>query len=81
MARGWESKSVEEQLAEKESAALSQDEIVHRKRLVEAQRQREKQALELQHERILNERTSNPNRRAALEAALADIEAKLKNFS
>ncbi|HEV2462495.1 MAG TPA: hypothetical protein VGT04_01715 [Acidobacteriaceae bacterium] len=72
---------MEEQLAEKESATLSQDEIAHRRRLADAQRQREKQALELQHERILNERTSNPNRRAALEAALADIEAKLKSFS
>lgn len=73
---------MEEQLAEKESATtLSVDEIAHRKRLAEAKRQREKQALELQHERILNERTSNPNRRAALEAALADIETKLKSFS
>lgn len=81
MAKGWESKFVEEQVAERESAAVNQDEIVHRKHLAEAQRQREKQALDLQHERILNERTSNPNRRAALKAALADIEAKLKNFS
>ena len=81
MARGWESKSVEEQLAEKESEALTQDEIAHRKRLADAKRQREKQSLELQHERILSERTSNPHRRAALEAALADIEAKLKSFS
>lgn len=72
---------MEEQLAEKESEALTQDEIAHRKRLADAKRQREKQSLELQHERILSERTSNPHRRAALEAALADIEAKLKSFS
>jgi hypothetical protein len=77
MARGWESKSVEEQQAEKESTPISADEVAHRKRLAEAQRQRERQALELQHERILNERTSNPHRRAALEAALADIESRL----
>jgi len=38
---------------------------------------REKQALELQRERILSERTSSPHRRAALTAALSDIESKL----
>ena len=81
MARGWESKSVEEQQAEKESAPLSADELAHRKRLEEASKQRERQSLELQRERILDERTSNPIRRAALEAALADIEEKLKSFS
>lgn len=45
-----------------------------------AARLRERQALELQRERILNERTSNPIRRQALEAALAEIEAKLATF-
>lgn len=43
----------------------------------EAAVKRQRQALELQRERILDERTSSPVRRAALEAALADIEAKL----
>jgi hypothetical protein len=81
MARGWESKSVEEQLAEKESAPLSADETARRARLAQANHQRERQSLELQREKILNERTSNPIRRAALEAALADIEAKLKSSS
>ncbi|MBT9331446.1 hypothetical protein [Paracidobacterium acidisoli] len=42
-----------------------------------ANRQRERQSLELQKERILDQRTSSPHRRAALEAALADIEARL----
>ncbi|HEX4037121.1 MAG TPA: hypothetical protein VHX37_03605 [Acidobacteriaceae bacterium] len=37
----------------------------------------ERQALELQRERILDERTSSPIRRKALEAALNEIEAKL----
>jgi len=41
---------------------------------------RERQALELQRERILDERTSNPIRRQALEAALAEIEAKLEKL-
>lgn len=48
---------------------------------MEAARKRERQALELQRERILDERTSNPHRRAALEAALADIELKLSAIS
>ncbi len=43
----------------------------------QATRERERQSLELQRERILDERTSNPIRRKALEAALAEIEAKL----
>jgi hypothetical protein len=81
MARGWESKSVEEQVAEKESEPLSADETARRTRLASAQHQRERQALELQRERVLDERTSNPIRRAALAAALAEIEEKLKAFS
>ena len=39
-----------------------------------------RQALELQRKRILDERTSNPIRRAALEAALSEIEAKLSGL-
>ena len=81
MARGWESKSVEDQVAEKDSAPLSIDETARRTRLANAQHQRDRQALELQRERILDERTSNPHRRAALAAALAEIEEKLKKIS
>ena len=43
----------------------------------EADRKRQRQDLELQRERVLSERTSNPHRRQALENALADIEEKL----
>ena len=43
----------------------------------DADRKRQLQALELQRERILSERTSNTHRRAALAHALADIEVKL----
>jgi hypothetical protein len=81
MARGWDSKSVEEQVAEKQAGAENPDEAARHARAAHAQRERERQALELQHERILSERTSSPIRRAALEAALADIEKKLKTFS
>lgn len=42
-----------------------------------ADRKRQRQALELQRERILSERTSSPHRRSALSLALADIEEKL----
>lgn len=42
-----------------------------------AERKRRMQALELQRERILSERTSSPHRRSALTYALADIEEKL----
>ena len=45
--------------------------------LVEANRKRQRQALELQRERVLSERTSSPHRRQALEAALVDLEEKL----
>ena len=43
-----------------------------------AARQREMQSLSLQRENILSQRTSNPGRRAALEAALAQIEKQLQ---
>ena len=43
----------------------------------DAERKRQRQALELQRERVLSERTSNPHRRTALTNALADIEEKL----
>ena len=42
-----------------------------------AETQRLRQALELQRERVLSERTSSPHRRSALSQALADIEEKL----
>ena len=43
-----------------------------------AVRERQKQSLNLQRENILSQRTSNPARRAALEAALAQIEAQIE---
>jgi hypothetical protein len=82
MARGWESKSVEDQVEqqaqerqEHSGSPFNQDALA-----AVAARRREQQALELQRDRILDERTSNPIRRAALEAALGEIEAKLAAF-
>jgi len=85
MARGWESKSVEEQMAN----ALQQSEVgpgngfvsEETKRLAEQKRTklaRQKQALNLQRENILSQKTSHPARRAALEAALTQIEAQIE---
>lgn len=73
MARGWESKSVEEQQVE----ARASKTVAQNASLEEADRKRRRQALEMQRERILSERTSSPHRRSALELALADIEEKL----
>lgn len=42
-----------------------------------AANERRKQALNLQRENILSQRTSNPARRTALAAALAEIEAQI----
>ncbi|HMD77379.1 MAG: hypothetical protein ABSG60_02415 [Terracidiphilus sp.] len=41
-------------------------------------RERQKQSLNLQRENILSQKTSHPARRAALEAALAQIEAQIQ---
>ena len=74
MARGWESKSVEEQQAQTEAPKLQNQKI---EKAAEAEKARRRKELELQREHILSQRTSNPHRRTALETALADIEEKL----
>jgi len=73
MSRGWESKSVEEQQAQ----AAAPKPATPGNNAEAADRKRQRQALELQRERILSERTSSPHRRSALENALADVEEKL----
>jgi hypothetical protein len=45
---------------------------------VRTERERQKQALNLQRENILSQKTSNPARRTALEAALVQIEAQIE---
>jgi hypothetical protein len=82
MARGWESKSVEEQQSSADlSASGAVLDTTKRNGLEQAKRERQKQELELQRERILSERTSSPVRRAALEAALSDIESRLARLT
>jgi hypothetical protein len=86
MSRGWESKSVESQQAEPIEVPLTPAQ--HKANVVEmrgniaadAELKRKRQALELQRERILSERTSSPHRRTALANALADIEEKLSEL-
>ena len=73
MSRGWESKSVEEQ----QNQAAASKPVAAENNAEAAELQRQRQALELQRERILSERTSSAHRRSALTIALADIEEKL----
>jgi len=85
MARGWESKSVEEQMANalqepvknagNEFVSEDQRRVADQARTV---RERQMQALELQRENILSQRTSSPARRSALEAALAQVEGQIE---
>jgi hypothetical protein len=80
-----EVKSVEEQMAN----TLQQPEVdpgnefvsEDARRLAEqhrTERERHKQALNLQRENILSQKTSHPARRAALEDALTQIEAEIQ---
>lgn len=75
MSRGWESKSVEQQQEAAESDKRRDKTLLSAQ---EAQRRREVAALQLQRNQILNSRTSNPHRRAALQQALEQIEAELR---
>jgi hypothetical protein len=70
MSKGWESKSVEEQQAERAAP-------VEAKSKIDGPKTRALQALELQREQILSARTANPHRRAALEAALQQVEGQI----
>jgi len=70
MSKGWESKSVEEQQVERAAP-------VELKSKIDGPKARARQALELQREQILSARTANPHRRAALEAALKQVEGQL----
>jgi hypothetical protein len=64
MAKSWETRTVAEQEAERAAA----------------ERKRRVQALEMQRERVLSERTASPHRRSALELALATIENELEQL-
>jgi hypothetical protein len=61
-----------------EASGLVNEEQRRAAELVRATRERQRQGLNLQRENILSQRTSNPNRRSALEAALAQVESQIE---
>jgi len=77
MSKGWESKNVEEQQA---ATSAPKPEGEPADAASAADRKRRIQALEMQRERVLSERTSSPHRRSALELALATIERELEQL-
>ena len=80
MSKGWESKNVEEQQAEAAAPAAQKPEDHSVARRADADLKRKIQALEMQRERVLSERTSSPHRRSALETALKSIEYELEQL-
>jgi len=80
VARGWESKSVEQQQDEARSDSRSQ-----KPRLTPEQvaRERQKQSLILSRQRILQqlEKAQNANHRKMLASALADLDAELARLT
>ncbi len=75
MARGWESKSVEEQQA----AAIAQAESKQRLTPQQAARKQQEEAIHLSRRRILQQLHSvqNPRHRQMLESALSELDARL----
>ena len=59
------------------SATNAQVAAVRNNSASDAEQKRRRQALELQRERVLSERTASPHRRSALSAALVSIEEEL----
>jgi hypothetical protein len=78
MARGWESKSVEQQQEEATSSVQQRGQPLTAEQIAES---RKRQGLELSRRRILQqlEVASNPQHRSLLEAALAELNAQLKS--
>jgi len=75
MARGWESKSVEEQ----QSAAVAQTESKQRLTPEQLARRQQKDSIQLSRRRILQqlESVQNPRHRQMLESALAELDDRL----
>jgi hypothetical protein len=75
MARGWESKSVEEQ----QSAANTQAESKQRLTPQQAARKQAREAIELSRRSVLQQldEVQNPRHRQMLEGALAELDERL----
>jgi len=80
MARGWESKDVESQVAE--NRAENSPSEKSRKTQEQMEKDRERQGLELSKKHVLAdlETATHPNHRKTLEAALAHLEAKIESL-
>ena len=78
MARGWESKSVEEQ----QSAAATQTESKQRLTPEQAALKQAQEALELSRRRVLQQLQSiqNPRHRRILESALSELDSRLERL-
>ena len=76
MARGWESKDVESQVASRENMAAP---VKARKAQDQLEKDRERANIELSRIHIINdlETATHPNHRKQLEAALAHLDHKL----
>lgn len=79
VARGWESKSVEQQQAE---VLSSSSEMKPRLTPEQFEQRRKRQGIELSRQRILQqlETTQNPRHREMLHAALADLDTQLSRL-
>ena len=80
MARGWESKDVESQVAENRAENSPSEKA--RKTQEQMEKDRERQGLELSKKHVLAdlETATHPNHRKTLEAALAHLDAKIESL-
>ena len=79
MARGWESKSVEDQ----QSAANTQVEAKQRLTPQQAAQKQQRDAVELSRRRVLQqlETVQNPRHRQMLEIALSELDERLERLA
>jgi hypothetical protein len=80
MARGWESKDVESQVAGRETMAAAPGKA--KKAPDQLEKDRERANIELSRKHILNdlETATHPNHKKSLEAALAHLDLKLEQL-
>jgi hypothetical protein len=81
MARGWESKDVESQVADKKNVTDTPGKGP--KTPEDVRREQERRGLNLSRTRVLNdlELAKNPNHRKTLEAALAHLDKKIAELN
>lgn len=80
MARGWESKDVESQVADRKNVA---DNPGKGKSAEDIRKEQERRGLTLSRTRVLNEleNAKHPNHRKTLEAALAHLDKKIAELN